>query len=72
MSRTYHHTWCVREELSRTKKMPWWKLGDFPSHWIKQQWASKVRSYHKQEMLRNPEDPALSQPRKITDPWDWY
>ncbi len=32
----------------------------------------EVRSYHKEEMLRNPEDPVLSDPHRITDLWDWY
>jgi hypothetical protein len=47
--------------------MPWWKVNGGPSRWFKQKWASEVRSYHKAEMLRHPEDPFLSDPRRITD-----
>ena len=72
MSRTYHHSWRYREALSRAKKLPWWKLADSPTHWVKRQWAREVRNCHKREMLRNPEDPVLGDPRRITDIWDWY
>ena len=72
MSRTYHHTWGHRVALSVANKLPWWKLADCPNHWIKQQWAREVRNCHKQEMRRNPEDPVLTDPRRITDIWDWY
>jgi len=72
VSKTFHHTWSHRIALSCAKKLPWWKLADCPNHWIKQQWAGEVRRRHKQEMLRNPEDPVLTNPRRITDPWDWF
>ena len=52
--------------------MPWWKIGGGPSHWMKQKWSGEVRSYHKDEMLREPDDPALGKPHRITDAWDWY
>jgi hypothetical protein len=54
------------------KEMPWWKIGGGPPHWLKQKWAREVRCYHKEEMLRGPDDPFLSDPRRITDLWDWY
>jgi hypothetical protein len=49
-----------------------WKIADGPPRWLKKRWAGEVRSYHKREMLRFPEDPFLSNPRRITDVWDWY
>ena len=52
--------------------MPWWKIGGGPPPWMKQKWASDVRNYHKEEMLRHPDDPAFSNPHRITDLWDWY
>jgi hypothetical protein len=72
VSRTFHHSRRYREQLNRNKEMPWWKVGDGPPRWMKQQWAGEVRSYHKEEMLRNPDDPVLSHPRRIADLWDWY
>lgn len=54
------------------KEMPWWKIGGGPPHWLKQKWAGEVRCYHKEEMLLDPDDPTLSDPRRITDLWDWY
>ena len=72
MSRTYHHSWRYREALSLAKKVPWWKLADCPTGWVKRQWAGEVRRHLKQEMLRNPEDPVLTNPRRITDIWNWY
>lgn len=72
MSRTYHHSWRIREAQNRAKMLPWWKLAGVHSGWLKRIWAAAVRSHHKQEMLRNPEDPVLTKPRRIIDPWNWY
>ncbi len=72
MSRTFHHYRKKREQACDKKRLPWWKIGDGPPHWLKQKWNSEVRSYHKAEMLLNPDDPSLSNPRRISDLWDWY
>jgi hypothetical protein len=66
VSRTFHHSKSYR------RKLPWFKFGGGPPAWLKKKWAEEVRNYHKAEMLRNPEDPFLSNPRRITDLWDWY
>lgn len=71
MSRTYHHSWRYRLELDRRCKLPWWKLWTGPPRWMKRLWAGEVRTTHKQEMLRHSEDPVLTHPRRIVDPWDW-
>lgn len=72
MSRTFHHSRRYRELQSGKKEMPCWKIAGGPPRWLKQKWAGEVRSHHKEEMLRNPEDPILSDPRRISDLWDWY
>ena len=72
MSRTLHHSRRYREQQNKRKQMPWWKISGGPPGWLKQKWSSEVRCYHKAEMLVHPEDPFLSDPRRITDLWDWY
>ncbi len=71
MSRTYHHSWRTREARSRANRLPWWKLAGFPTGQWKRHWAGEVRSQHKQEMHRNPEDPVLTNPRRVSDIWNW-
>lgn len=72
MSRTFHHSRRYRERQSKKQEMPWWKIGGGPPRWLKQKWAGEVRCYHKEEILRDPDNPFLSDPRRITDLWDWY
>jgi hypothetical protein len=43
-----------------------------PGRTQKKLWIREVRNYHKWEMLRFPDDPIFSHPRKITEFWDWY
>lgn len=72
MSRTIYHSTRYRRQECGKWTMPWWKVRGGPSSWRKKVWAGEVRSYHKQEMLRDPEDPSLTNPRRITDLWHWY
>jgi len=72
VSRTFHHSRRYRERQSKKQEMPWWKIGGGPPRWLKQKWAGEVRCYHKEEILRDPDNPFLSDPRRITDLWDWY
>jgi hypothetical protein len=51
--------------------LPWWKVRGHLSRWLKQRRAREVRSVHKREMLRSPDDPFLTNPRRITDLWHW-
>ena len=72
MSRTFHHTRRYRALENRKNGMPWRKISDGPPRWLKKQWQGEIRSYHKEEMLRNPEDPFLTSPRRIANLWDWF
>jgi len=72
MSRTIHHDKRYRKQQMEKNLLPWWKLTSSQTSWIKQQWSSEVRSSHKQEMFREPEDPSLTKPRRISNLWDWF